>query len=254
MELHDRKLNQPGRLAKQFVLALSNHIAESRSDLVSNAESLLERIAEAVDVREWDDDPSELVKITGRMLVRLSLMSDIRTTLLRTTSTCESPIEMVFCFALGISAKMRRLAVVYDFGNVFSGDVDGETVLRIQPQVTLGAARVDFLITLQKTVQSEEIKIWRKQVVVECDGAYFHDRLPGQGVRDRKRDRVLVGLGLQVLRFGGSEIWKDSFACASQVLNLLVDCVESQQEAQLAADRKPTKSVVSSAVSRAALA
>jgi very-short-patch-repair endonuclease len=217
MEQHEDKADHTGRLAKRFALTLSNHIAATRSDLATSAETLLERVAAAVEVREWDDDPSELVKITGRMLVRLSLMSEIRTTLRRTTSICESPIEMVFCFALGISAKMRGIAVVYDFGNVFSGDVDGETVLRIQPQVILGGARVDFLITLQKTVEIDEITVYRKQVVLECDGANFHDRLPEQADRDRKRDRALVALGLQVVRFSGSEIWKDSFVCAKQV-------------------------------------
>src|SRR6185369_11085041 len=109
-------------------------------------------------------------------------MSDISTTIIRSSSICESPIELVFCFALGISAKMRGIAVLYDFGNVFSGDADGEALLRIQPQVVLGGARVDFLITLQKISESDGLKICRKQLVIECDGANFHDRLPAQGV------------------------------------------------------------------------
>ena len=133
---------------------------------------------------------------------------------------------------------MRGIAVLYDFGNVFSGDADGEALLRIQPQVVLGGARVDFLITLQKISESDGLKIWRKQLVIECDGANFHDRLPAQGVRDRKRDRALVALGLQVLRFSGSEIWKDSFECATQALDLLLGCVDAQQEVDQAPARK----------------
>jgi very-short-patch-repair endonuclease len=238
MEQHEKTTNNPGRLAKRFALALSNHIASTRSDLAMSADTLVERIAEAVEVREWDDDPSELVKITGRMLVRLSLMADIRTTLLRSSAICESPIELVFCFALGILAKMRGIAVLYDFGSVFSGDADGEALLRIQPQVVLGGARVDFLVTLQKTTESDVLRIFRKQLVIECDGASFHDRLPEQGVRDRKRDRALVALGLQVVRFSGSEIWKDSFECATQVLELLSGCVDAQHAAEQASARK----------------
>ena len=69
MEQHEKTANERGRLAKRFALTLSNHIATTRSDLATSADTLLERIADAVEVREWDDDPSELVKIKGRMLV-----------------------------------------------------------------------------------------------------------------------------------------------------------------------------------------
>jgi very-short-patch-repair endonuclease len=98
------------------------------------------------------------------------------------------------------------------------------------------------------------MEIYRKQVAIECDGANFHDRLPEQGIRDRKRDRALLALGLQVVRFGGSEVWRDSFACAAQVLDFLEGSVEAQQAACMTKRCKPIKGVPVTALSKATLA
>lgn len=57
-------------------------------------------------------------------------------------------------------------------------------------------------------------------IVIECDGHDYHERTKEQAAHDRKRDRSMVEAGLLVLRFTGSEIWRNPFACAEQVLNL----------------------------------
>lgn len=76
--------------------------------------------------------------------------------------------------------------------------------LTFQPQVEIGRFRADFL------VQQHLCSV--PGIVVECDGAGFHDE-----VRDASRDRELVALGYRVLRFSGSQIYRDAAACAAAV-------------------------------------
>ena len=57
-------------------------------------------------------------------------------------------------------------------------------------------------------------------VVIECDGHDFHERTKEQAVHDRKRDRAMTEAGIIVLRYTGSEIWRNPFACARQAVSL----------------------------------
>lgn len=54
-------------------------------------------------------------------------------------------------------------------------------------------------------------------LAIECDGFDFHDRTPQQASYDRARDRELVRFGAIVIRFTGSEIYRDVEQCAKDV-------------------------------------
>jgi very-short-patch-repair endonuclease len=92
----------------------------------------------------------------------------------------------------------------------------------IAPQYVIGKHRVDFAIFING-VASEEIKI-----TVEADGHDFHEKTKQQAARDKSRDRDLLIAGWKVLRFTGSEIWRDHAACATQVEDLAVNEIEAQ--------------------------
>ena len=97
-------------------------------------------------------------------------------------------------------------------------DVFGvDTFTAILPQYQIKDYRVDFLVEcfLHGIRQSDKNTIC---CVVECDGHEFHERTKAQASSDKKRDRDLQGLGLTVLRFSGSDIWKDPDGCAREVL------------------------------------
>lgn len=49
---------------------------------------------------------------------------------------------------------------------------------------------------------------------IELDGHDFHERTKAQAARDRSRDRALSKAGWRVLRFTGSELWRDPTRCA----------------------------------------
>jgi hypothetical protein len=88
------------------------------------------------------------------------------------------------------------------------------------PQVNFDPYCVDFLVgslCIRKTEQGiSRLENW---IAVECDGHEFHDKTKKQAQRDKARDRFLVSAGVKVMRFTGSEIWRDPTRCALEVAN-----------------------------------
>jgi hypothetical protein len=76
--------------------------------------------------------------------------------------------------------------------------------------------RVDFLFFAQDWASLEGP--WRK-LIVECDGHDFHERTKEQAARDRSKDRCALVSGYDCFRFTGSEIWRDPWKCAYEILN-----------------------------------
>lgn len=147
----------------------------------------------------------------------------------------ESPIELIFAWAFtrsehndgGISVfvplqgqKMTPAEIVPWF-DLECEDLNGFRTLGphakagLIPQVHIGSYRVDFLIVFREWFGAARLS-QSSMMVVECDGHEFHDRTKEQASRDRKRDRALQTKGLPVLRFTGSDLWRDPVACAEE--------------------------------------
>jgi hypothetical protein len=62
-----------------------------------------------------------------------------------------------------------------------------------------------------------------------------------QLVRDRRRDRVLQIAGFNVFRYSGSEVWRDVFACAREVVGFVKTAIEKER---IAEQRKPLERAV----------
>jgi very-short-patch-repair endonuclease len=80
----------------------------------------------------------------------------------------------------------------------------------ITPQARIGRFKADFLLWFSMGRH-------HGGVIVECDGHQFHERNKEQAARDKSRDRELLSAGYPVMRFTGSEIFKDPVGCAEQV-------------------------------------
>lgn len=87
-------------------------------------------------------------------------------------------------------------------------------------QAKIEQYRVDFLLQLHHLGQT-------RNIVIECDGHDYHERTKEQAARDRSRDRELSTMGYSVLRFTGSEIYRDSFRCGQSVQDFLESQVMS---------------------------
>lgn len=154
---------------------------------------------------------------------------------------CESPIEVLFGYAFlchsmnctGINVYVERsrnnldLAGYISILNDFCQDAGccmlygPDAKLVMIPQATLGQYRVDFLILCREWYGTWSHRQGPVAAVIECDGHAFHERTKRQAARDKARDRWLQGLNLPVLRFTGSEIWKDPMCCADEAWRLI---------------------------------
>jgi len=84
----------------------------------------------------------------------------------------------------------------------------------LYPQITIGDYRVDFL--LRSTLHGKS-----SHLIVECDGHDFHEKTKEQAARDKARDRYLVSQGYRVIRYAGSEIYRDAAQVAYEAICIL---------------------------------
>lgn len=133
------------------------------------------------------------------------LMSKISRLISDHSNASESPIEGLMCHALmafGFACHKTMPLI----GSMEPGNSQARWAIFQQHQI--GKYRVDFLL-MDRLAQCE--------VVIECDGHDFHERTKEQAQRDRKRDRELQARGYLVLRYTGSEIYRDPYGCAADV-------------------------------------
>lgn len=121
-------------------------------------------------------------------------------------SWCESPIESRMLTGLVNAAKRRGFGMDVQGVNV----VPGARRFSVSMQVSVVGHRVDFLVARNGT-----------RAVVECDGHDYHERTKEQAKRDRSADRAYQKAGYAVLRFTGSEIYRNAEGCAVEVFTLL---------------------------------
>jgi very-short-patch-repair endonuclease len=120
---------------------------------------------------------------------------------------CESPIE------IGMLQGFLALHLIYPgfrIDGLRRPFVSENYEAKVFIQHVVANYRLDFAVHVTNGTKSA----W---IAVECDGHDFHERTRDQAKRDKRRDRFLVGQGFRVLRFTGSEIYENSFACAVSV-------------------------------------
>lgn len=87
----------------------------------------------------------------------------------------------------------------------------------LAPQVQVGTYRVDFVFGHGTNFDKPH-----RCVVIECDGHQFHQKTKEQVARDRTRDRYLSTTYGRVIRFTGSEIFRDPARCAVEAAQVLI--------------------------------
>lgn len=124
-----------------------------------------------------------------------------------------SPIEAVMAgYLVWLDAgELRLIESCHEpwFDEDYQWD-DGEFAFSVQPQVSVGRYRADFMVLIRGPRGI-------RKIAIECDGHEFHEKTKAQAAHDKKRDRQFVLSGIQVLRFTGSEIWNDGMACFADI-------------------------------------
>lgn len=134
---------------------------------------------------------------------------------------CESPIERLFAAQLMHQSVSDEFDTRVEFLRPPSGQVGYASPPPVEgiyvfPQIIIGSYRVDFILAAARYGSTS-------QLIVELDGHDFHEKTREQAQRDKARDRYLVGQGYRVLRFTGSEIYRDPFKAAVEAICVLLD-------------------------------
>ena len=141
---------------------------------------------------------------------------------------CQSPIEVALLSAWRARAELRSRVGFFALGCCAEGDFAYavcENTASVQNcraavyEVAFPQYRVDQYVAdvaFLRMFHAAPVE-WCGPLVVECDGADFHDRDVSQLQRDRKRDRHFQTKGIPVLRFTGSEIYRDPGACVDAI-------------------------------------
>lgn len=195
--------------------------ATSKAEIDEREASAREILHDTVMNNEIEVYAAQRATDYGRMIAahELSCMAD-------KIAVCESPIEARLLIAMRFMTCPIFFKENYDDRPVilsqfaFSQDnflarypLEGTGIF---PQAQVGKYRADFLV-VSKFACSPTVH----HVVVECDGHDFHEKTKEQAARDKARDRDMATLGCHVLRFTGSEIYRDADRCAAQVSEFL---------------------------------
>lgn len=100
---------------------------------------------------------------------------------------------------------------------------DNQYFARLTPQYKIDREdsfiKVDFLYELIiREDESRNIKL-----VIECDGHDFHEKTKEQAQKDKSRDRFLLSKGYHVMRFTGSEIYRNPRECVSEINDFITE-------------------------------
>lgn len=91
----------------------------------------------------------------------------------------------------------------------FFGDIVKGNILLI-PQHVIGRYRLDFYLSGYLEASPS--------IGIEIDGHEWHEKTKQQAVRDKKRDRAILTSGCPIMRFTGSEIYRNVKGCISEAL------------------------------------
>lgn len=132
-----------------------------------------------------------------------------------TRDLCERPIEIIMLAGLigtsfGYSSAPNVVTPADYLNHLKFDDCDAHVIV---PQMLIPQFnyRADFYVDLFTNGHR------RVSLFVECDGHDFHEKTKEQAARDRKRDRDLQSLGINVLRFTGSELHRDPEGCFAEI-------------------------------------
>ena len=99
---------------------------------------------------------------------------------------------------------------------LFDGGLPGRLHIELQPR--RGPYRLDLAIDISSANLAEYLQT--ETVAIECDGHNYHSSRE-QRTRDAARDRYLNRHGVRVLRFTGTEIWRDPARSAREAIEVV---------------------------------
>jgi len=93
--------------------------------------------------------------------------------------------------------------------------------INLKPQYqdeSTGKYRLDFMVDF---IQDTNIKIEHPKLGIEIDGYIWHEKTKNQVQYHKERERFLIKNGWKLLRFTGSEVFKNPEKCLQEVLDVI---------------------------------
>jgi hypothetical protein len=151
---------------------------------------------------------------------------------------CESPIEQMFLIGLiqywwptYPKNEGNRLSFHSSLTNFISLDFVSEVLVKIHPQQEIEldakAFRVDFLLEVSGSrFTPVSTDCWQRdqqnlKIAVEIDGHQYHERTKEQAQRDKSRDRLFSKHGYIVLRYTGSEVYREVYRAVRELAEII---------------------------------
>lgn len=119
---------------------------------------------------------------------------------------CKSPIEKIFYVAFQTVCMFRKNEWPEYVNHIFAN-----------PQCEVEAKGHKYIADFAICRETDEQ--WYGIFLVECDGHEFHQKTKQQVERDNIRQYELKMAGFDILRFSGSQIYKEPFKCANDVFD-----------------------------------
>lgn len=128
-------------------------------------------------------------------------------------SACQSPIEEI------MAAIIAFIDTGYDYVE-YAGQANPKFGAVVRSQYEINKYRVDFLISCYC---DDAVR----HIAIECDGHDFHDKTKAQAARDKSRDRAITAHGVSVLRFTGSEIFRDPMKVGTEIESAVEEAIHA---------------------------
>lgn len=128
----------------------------------------------------------------------------------------ESPIEQILYCSVETILEMNSIHRAEPI------DINGKIIVHgfsIIPQKTVGRYRADFLMSYSNLYHREPKPA--RELIVECDSQKFHERSEKERRYEKARDRFFTLKGCTVFHFTGSEIVKEPFRVAREIVGYL---------------------------------
>jgi len=127
---------------------------------------------------------------------------------------CESPIEKLFL-----------IEWIYRIEHE-SHNPEGLSQYYIYPQFNINNKyRIDFLVAFitenenLSDYRNNFINVKHKTLIIELDSYLWHGSKPEQFTKEKERERYLIKDGWNIMRFSGSEIYRNVEKCVAEIIN-----------------------------------
>lgn len=124
--------------------------------------------------------------------------------------TIKSPIEKIFITAFDYYTSYDNKKKIYLFS---------QQEIKIKDKTYYP----DFLFEYDEYVNNYNTD---SKIIIECDGYEFHQKTKEQVQRDNEREYDLKMAGYEILRFSGTQIYKNPIKCAEDTYNYIISKIK----------------------------